>query len=79
VWQSFAILRGGGFTVKAERYLADETTIKKGIDILVKELGPVEAMRFLNFPRERRMESVKRHREWQKMLDKEHFFDEVFG
>ena len=65
--------------MKAERYLADEVTIKKGIDVLIKELGPVEAMRFINIPRERRMESVKRHREWQKMLDKEHFFDEVFG
>lgn len=52
--------------------------IKKGVDILVRELGPVEAMRFINFPRERRQESVKRHREWQKLLNKEHFFEEVF-
>ena len=65
--------------MKAERYLTDEVTIKKGIDVLIKELGPVEAMRFLNIPRERRMESVKRHHEWQKMLNKESFFDEVFG
>jgi len=25
------------------------------------------------------MESVKRHREWQKTLDKDVFFDEVFA
>jgi hypothetical protein len=65
--------------MKAERYLEEEATIKKGVDVLVRELGPVEAMRFLSFPRERRKESVKRHREWQKSIDKKKFFDEVFG
>lgn len=65
--------------MKAERYLSEEATIKRGVDALVRELGPVEAMRFLSIPRERRQESVKRHREWQKTLDKKRFFDEVFG
>jgi hypothetical protein len=65
--------------MKAVKYLTEEATIKKGVDALVRELGPVEAMRFLSVPRERRQESVKRHREWQKMLDKDRFFDEVFG
>lgn len=65
--------------MKAERYLTEEATIKKGVDALVKELGPVETMRFINLPRERRQESVKRHREWQMKLDKADFFDEVFG
>lgn len=65
--------------MKTERYLAEEAAIRKGVDILVRELGPVEAMRFLSLPRERRQESVKRHREWQKTLDKKRFFDEVFG
>jgi len=36
-------------------------------------------MRFMNLPRERRLESVRRHQEWQKLLDKDRFFDEVFG
>jgi hypothetical protein len=65
--------------MKAERYLNEEATIKRGVDALVRELGMVEAMRFLSIPRERRQESVKRHREWQKTLDKKSFFDEVFG
>jgi hypothetical protein len=51
---------------------------KKGIDALVKVLGPVEATRFLRFSQQKRIESVKRHRDWQKHLDKEAFFDEVF-
>ncbi len=65
--------------MKVERYLDEDATIRKGVDALVRELGPVEAMRFLSLPRERRQESVKRHREWQKTLDKKGFFDEVFG
>jgi len=65
--------------MKTERYLAEEAAIKKGVDILVRELGPVEAMRFMNVPRERRLESVRRHQEWQKLLEKDRFFDEVFG
>jgi hypothetical protein len=65
--------------MKAERYLSDEATMSKGVDALVRALGPVEAMRFMNFPRERRQESVKRHREWQKLLDTERFLDEVFA
>ena len=65
--------------MKALKYMDEEVVIKKGVDILVRELGPVEAMRFLCFPKQKRVESVKRHREWQKQLDKESFFDEVFA
>jgi len=41
-------------------------------------LGPIDAIRFITIPKTKRMESVKRHREWQMMLDKDKFFDEVF-
>jgi len=47
--------------------------------VLIKELGPVEAIRFINMPKKKRMESVKRHREWQKLLDKNRFFKEAFS
>lgn len=60
------------------KYLDDEIVIKKGIDVLIKELGPIEAVRFINIPKRKRMESVRRHKEWQKSLDKETFFVEVF-
>lgn len=58
----------------------EEVVIKGGMEALLKELGPlpVEATRFVNIPREKRVESVKRLREWQKALNKEQFFDEVF-
>jgi hypothetical protein len=65
--------------MKTEKYMEEETIIKKGVQVLVKELGPVEAIRFMNLSKKKRMESVRRHREWQKLLDKDRFFDEVFA
>lgn len=64
--------------MKAARYMDDELVVKKGVELLIKGLGPMEALRFLNFHRERRVESVKRHRQWQKTLDQK-FFDDLFG
>ncbi|MHB8327876.1 MAG: hypothetical protein ACYDB5_10665 [bacterium] len=61
------------------KYMEEETIIRKGIGALLKELNPVEVMRFINISREDRTESVKRHREWQKLLDKDKFFDEIFS
>lgn len=64
--------------MKAIKYLDEELMVKKAIKALIVELGPVEANRFINMPRKKRIESVKRHREWQKYLDKDRFFDQVF-
>ena len=65
--------------MKTEKYMEEENVIKRGVQVLVKELGPVEAIRFMNLSKKKRMESVRRHREWQKLLDKHRFFDEVFA
>ena len=65
--------------MKAKAFTDEERLISKAVDILVKELGPVEAGRFLSLPRKRRIESVKRHRQWQNQLQQEQFFDRVFG
>lgn len=64
--------------MKAVKYMDEKDVINKGIDLLVKGLGPMEAIRFMNLSRERRIDSVKRHRAWQKQLDKDRFFNEVF-
>ncbi len=60
------------------RYMDDEEMVKKAVKALIGALGPIEANRFVSMPRGKRMESVKRHREWQKRLDKEEFFAKVF-
>ena len=64
--------------MKIVKYMAEEIVIKRGVGALMKELGPVEAVRFMNLPKRKRVESVKRHREWQKQLDKDPFLNDVF-
>lgn len=61
------------------KYMDEDVIIKKAIRALFEELGPIDAIRFITIPKTKRMESVKRHREWQMMLDKEKFLDEVFA
>jgi len=63
--------------MKSLKYASEETVIRKAIEVLIKELGPVETIRFINIPKKKRMESVKRHQQWQKTLDKDRFFNEV--
>ena len=65
--------------MKARIFTDEEQLITKAVDVLVKELGPVEASRFLALPKKKRIESVKRHRQWQAKLQKAEFFGRVFG
>ena len=60
-------------------YLQEEEMIHRAIQALLKELGPIETVRFLTLPQQRRLDSVTRHRLWQEGLDRDHFFDQVFG
>jgi hypothetical protein len=55
-----------------------ETLLKKGMKVLMRELGPVETTRFLSLFPAKHTESVKRHRAWQSKLDKASFFKQVF-
>lgn len=60
-------------------YINEEELLNKAIRLLTEKLGPLETSRFLSITGKRRMESVKRHRQWQSKLDKEKFFKEVFS
>ena len=79
VWKSYLLLRKGGTKMSTVKYMDEELVIKKGVEALTKELGPVEAIRFINLPKRKRLESVRRHREWQRQLNKDRFFKQVFG
>jgi len=59
-------------------YLKEDELIDRGLTALLKALGPVETTRFLNLRREKRLESVKRHRRWQANLKEKDFLDQVF-
>jgi hypothetical protein len=65
--------------MKTEKYMDQELLIKKALGALIKELGPIETLRFLNLPKEKRLESVQRHHLWQKGLNKEKFLNELFA
>ena len=65
--------------MKARIFTDEKQLITKAVDVLVNELGPVEASRFLALPKKKRIESVKRHRQWQAQLQPAEFFGRVFG
>jgi len=60
------------------KYITEEELVSKAISVLLKELGPVETSRFITLPQKKRIESVKRHRDWQKTLNKDEFFKAIF-
>lgn len=78
VWYTVGLLREGEFEMSITPYLSEEELIERGLNTLLEALGPMEAMHFLTLPRPRRLESVKRHRQWQESLNREEFFDQVF-
>lgn len=65
--------------MKEHTYLQEDEMIRRAIDALLRDLGPVEAARFLTLPQRCKMDSVTRHRLWQDGLDRDLFFDQVFG
>ena len=60
------------------KYITEEELVAKAVSALLKELGPVETSRFMTLPQKKRIESVKRHRDWQKTLNKDEFFRTIF-
>ncbi len=66
-------------TVKEHRYLQEDELIRRALTALLQALGPVEMARFLMLPRDRSLDVVQRHREWQASLEPESFFNEVFS
>ncbi len=65
--------------MRTQAYLPEDVMVQRALEALMNALGPVEAIRFLTLPRQRRLDAVRRHRQWQAGLDKDRFFDQVFG
>ena len=60
--------------------LMNETQlIQQAVAILIEKLGPTDTNRFLSLKSSERLDSVLRHQAWQNTLNKDVFFDEVFG
>ena len=41
--------------MKSAKYLDEEIVIKKATEVLIRELGPVEAIRFTNIPKKKKV------------------------
>ncbi len=68
----------GKLEMKQGQYITEEKLLKQGVDILMEKIGPIETSRFLSFLPRKRIESVKRHQEWQSELDKNKFLNDLF-
>ena len=63
--------------MKPSEFIDENELYRKAMQLLYKNLGPVEASRFLSVVKLKRIDSVKRHRQWQETLDKDQFFKEL--
>jgi HD superfamily phosphodiesterase len=64
--------------MKTEKYMDKNEIARKGVQVLLKELGPIETRRFIELSRVTHEDSIRRHRKWQKSLDTEKFLKEIF-
>jgi hypothetical protein len=65
--------------MKTEIILTEEQLIHQAIDLLTEKIGLLETIRFLSLKSQNRIDSIERHQQWQAGLDKDVFFDNVFG
>ena len=65
--------------MSTNEFINEEELFEKAIRLLTEKLGPLETSRFLSISGKKRMESVRRHQQWQTKLDKDKFLKEVFG
>lgn len=65
--------------MKISQFIEEDELVEQAISVLMEKLGPVETKRFLTLATPKRVDSVIRHRKWQATLDKNQFFDQVFG
>ena len=64
--------------MNTEAILTEEQLVRCATDALIEKLGVTETTRFLALKHEGLMDSVEWHRQWQKSLDRNEFFDDVF-
>ncbi len=63
--------------MKNTRYMEKNKMVRRGIKALYRELGPVEAQRFISMTGSAKIDSVKKHREWQDTQEPEKLLKKV--
>ncbi len=64
--------------MKQSTMMNETQLIQQAIVVLIEKLGTTDANRFLSLKSSDRLDSVLRHQTWQKTLNKDTFFDDVF-
>jgi hypothetical protein len=59
--------------MKTSAVMTEERLVRKAVQFLIEQFGPVETQRFLTLTPSKREESVKRHRNWQMGLNQKQF------
>lgn len=65
--------------MKTAKYLDKKNVIERGVKALHRELGPVEARRFIAMASHKHGDSVARHRKWQRSLNAEEFISQIMA
>lgn len=65
--------------MKTAKYLDERKMVERGVKALHRELGPVEARRFIAMASHKHEDSVSRHRKWQEGLDSEEFIGRIMA
>jgi hypothetical protein len=65
--------------MKTKIQFTGDELFRKALGLLIDNLGITETNIFLEAMIKRSVDSVKRHRKWQKELDKNTFFEELFN
>ncbi|MBD3344896.1 MAG: hypothetical protein GF401_07525 [Chitinivibrionales bacterium] len=65
--------------MKTAKYLDEKKVVERGVKALHRELGPVEARRFIAMASHKHEDSVSRHRKWQEGLDAEEFIGQIMA
>ncbi len=65
--------------MKVNTVLSEEQLIRQAMDILIEKLGILNATRFLALKQQNKLDAVARHQEWQAHLNKDQFFQQIFG
>ena len=56
--------------MKSKSLMDQDKLVERAVEILMRDLGPIETTRFLALLPARKIESAKRYRAWQSKLEK---------
>jgi hypothetical protein len=65
--------------MKSNNVIQENTLIHKALTVLIKNFGVLETNRFLSIINNKKIDSIKRHQNWQDQLNKDDLFKKIFN